>query len=65
MKAPGSIRDSTALQGDLFLSASNSNSYDVSNATFDDRVKLYIMLEVLSFSALRLKNSTDLSLYSL
>ena len=36
------MKDSTAVYRDLFLAAINANSYDVSNATFDDCVKLCI-----------------------
>jgi hypothetical protein len=40
IEAPRTIRESIAVKGDLFFAASNANSYDVSNATFDDCVKL-------------------------
>jgi hypothetical protein len=59
------MRDSTAVYDYLLFSGSIANSYDVTNATFDDYVKLCITFEgVLTFSALRLKNSAGLSLNS-
>jgi hypothetical protein len=62
IKAPGTMRDSTAAYDDLFSAAGNANSYDVANATFGDCVKLCITFEVLfTFSAWRLKNSAGLS----
>ena len=58
------MRDSNVAY-DLFFTAINANSNDVSNATFDDYVKLCITFEVLvKFSALLLKNSAGLSLNS-
>jgi hypothetical protein len=51
---------------DLLFAASNANSYYVTNATFDDCVKVCITFEVLLiFSSLRLKNSAGLTLNSL
>jgi hypothetical protein len=63
IQAPGTMRDSLAVCDDLFFAVSNANPYDITNATFDECVKLCITFEILlTFSALSLKNSAGLSL---
>jgi hypothetical protein len=59
------MRDSTAVYDDSFFADNNSISYNASNTIFEDCVKFFITFEVLlTFSALRLKNSAGLSLNS-